>query len=48
MVLDLKDLPFKERRKARLAITDNGGSLSYVVNKQVCSVLLLGFSCYIA
>ena len=38
VVLELKNLPFKEKQKVRLAVTDNGGSLSYVVNKQVCSL----------
>ncbi|XP_041929049.1 protein mono-ADP-ribosyltransferase PARP4-like isoform X2 [Alosa sapidissima] len=40
VVLELKDLPFKEKKKIRLAITDNGGSLSYVVNKQ-CSFIVV-------
>ncbi|XP_041931253.1 protein mono-ADP-ribosyltransferase PARP4-like isoform X2 [Alosa sapidissima] len=40
VVLELKDLPFKEKKKVRLAITDNGGSLSFVVNKQ-CSLIVV-------
>ncbi|KAJ8350946.1 hypothetical protein SKAU_G00260760 [Synaphobranchus kaupii] len=34
VVLELKDLPFKEKKKLKLAITDNGGSIAYVINKQ--------------
>lgn len=44
VILELKDLPFTEKKKVRLAITDNGGTLSYVVNKQVryhCVILNL-------
>ncbi|XP_063070459.1 protein mono-ADP-ribosyltransferase PARP4-like [Engraulis encrasicolus] len=40
VVLDLKDLPFKEKKRVRLAITDNGGTISYVVNKQ-CSFVVV-------
>ncbi|XP_031438721.1 protein mono-ADP-ribosyltransferase PARP4-like [Clupea harengus] len=40
VVLELKNLPFKEKQKVRLAVTDNGGSLSYVVNKQ-CSFIVV-------
>uniref|UniRef100_A0A4W6G120 Poly [ADP-ribose] polymerase n=1 Tax=Lates calcarifer TaxID=8187 RepID=A0A4W6G120_LATCA len=31
----LKSLPFKEKKKLKSAITENGGSISFVVNKQV-------------
>jgi len=37
VLLDLKSLPFRERKKVQSAITENGGSISYVVNKQVLS-----------
>ncbi|KAM3862197.1 protein mono-ADP-ribosyltransferase PARP4 [Diretmus argenteus] len=39
VLLDLKNLPFKEKKRLKLAITDNGGSLSYVVTKQ-CSLVV--------
>uniref|UniRef100_A0AAY4D8I0 Poly [ADP-ribose] polymerase n=1 Tax=Denticeps clupeoides TaxID=299321 RepID=A0AAY4D8I0_9TELE len=41
VVLDLKNLPFKEKKKLNLAITDNGGSISYVVNTQ-CTFIATG------
>ncbi|XP_041662697.1 protein mono-ADP-ribosyltransferase PARP4 [Cheilinus undulatus] len=37
--LDLNNIPFKKRRKLKAAVTDNGGSLSYVINKQ-CSLIV--------
>ncbi|XP_062390725.1 protein mono-ADP-ribosyltransferase PARP4-like isoform X1 [Sardina pilchardus] len=45
VVLELKNLPFKEKKKARLAITDNGGSLSYVVNKQCSFIVVSSLGC---
>ncbi|KAI1899751.1 hypothetical protein AGOR_G00064980 [Albula goreensis] len=39
VVLDSKDLPFKEKKKLKLAITDNGGRISYVVNEQCTHVI---------
>ncbi|KAL2081076.1 hypothetical protein ACEWY4_022929 [Coilia grayii] len=45
VVLELKDLPFKEKKKVRLAITDNGGSISYVVNKQCTFVVVSSLGC---
>ncbi|CAL8240846.1 unnamed protein product [Merluccius merluccius] len=39
VLLDLKSLPFKERRRLQSAVTDNGGCISYVVNKQ-CSLVV--------
>uniref|UniRef100_A0A8C7VUG6 Poly [ADP-ribose] polymerase n=1 Tax=Oncorhynchus mykiss TaxID=8022 RepID=A0A8C7VUG6_ONCMY len=35
VVLELKNLPYKEKNRLKLAITENGGSISYVINKQV-------------
>uniref|UniRef100_A0A4W6G1C3 Poly [ADP-ribose] polymerase n=1 Tax=Lates calcarifer TaxID=8187 RepID=A0A4W6G1C3_LATCA len=35
VLLELKSLPFKEKKKLKSAITENGGSISFVVNKQV-------------
>uniref|UniRef100_A0A673WRN9 Poly [ADP-ribose] polymerase n=1 Tax=Salmo trutta TaxID=8032 RepID=A0A673WRN9_SALTR len=35
VVLELKNLPYKEKKRLKLAITENGGSISYVINKQV-------------
>ncbi len=35
VVLDVKNLPFKEKNKLRLALLENGGSISYVINKEV-------------
>ncbi|KAL2081078.1 hypothetical protein ACEWY4_022931 [Coilia grayii] len=45
VVLELKDMPFKEKKKVRLAITDNGGSISYVVNKQCTFVVVSSLGC---
>ncbi|XP_060909550.1 protein mono-ADP-ribosyltransferase PARP4 isoform X2 [Labrus mixtus] len=39
VLLDLKNLPFKEKKKLKEALTDNGGNLSFVVNKQ-CSLIV--------
>uniref|UniRef100_A0A667ZWZ0 Poly [ADP-ribose] polymerase n=1 Tax=Myripristis murdjan TaxID=586833 RepID=A0A667ZWZ0_9TELE len=39
VLLELKNLPFKEKKRLKLAVTDNGGSISYVVNKQ-CSLVV--------
>ncbi|XP_026766111.3 protein mono-ADP-ribosyltransferase PARP4 isoform X3 [Pangasianodon hypophthalmus] len=39
VVLDLKNVPFKERKKLMTAILDNGGDISYVVN-QKCSFVV--------
>ncbi|XP_067371717.1 protein mono-ADP-ribosyltransferase PARP4 isoform X1 [Channa argus] len=41
VLLELKGLPFKEKKKLKSAITENGGSLSFVVNKQ-CSLIVTG------
>lgn len=35
VLLELKTLPFKEKKKVKSAITENGGNISFVVNKQV-------------
>ncbi|KAK2850221.1 hypothetical protein Q7C36_009004 [Tachysurus vachellii] len=39
VVLDLKNVPFKEKKKLMTAIVDNGGNISYVVN-QKCSFMV--------
>ncbi|GLD56648.1 poly [ADP-ribose], partial [Lates japonicus] len=39
VLLELKSLPFKEKKKLKSAITENGGSISFVVNKQ-CSLIV--------
>ncbi|XP_051998661.1 protein mono-ADP-ribosyltransferase PARP4-like [Xyrauchen texanus] len=39
VVLDVKNLPFKEKSKLRSALLDNGGNISYVVNKE-CSFVV--------
>lgn len=35
VVLNLKNIPFKEKKKLTTAILDNGGHISYVVNQKV-------------
>uniref|UniRef100_A0A673HKW3 Poly [ADP-ribose] polymerase n=1 Tax=Sinocyclocheilus rhinocerous TaxID=307959 RepID=A0A673HKW3_9TELE len=35
VVLDVKNLPFNEKNKLRLALLENGGNISYVINKEV-------------
>ncbi|XP_053184264.1 protein mono-ADP-ribosyltransferase PARP4 [Scomber japonicus] len=40
VLLELKNLPFKERKKLKSAITENGGNMSFVVNKQ-CSLIVV-------
>ncbi|XP_047670615.1 protein mono-ADP-ribosyltransferase PARP4 isoform X2 [Tachysurus fulvidraco] len=39
VVLDLKNVPFKEKKKLMTAIVDNGGNISYVVN-QKCTFMV--------
>ncbi|XP_051565947.1 protein mono-ADP-ribosyltransferase PARP4-like isoform X9 [Myxocyprinus asiaticus] len=39
VVLDVKNLPFKEKNKLRSALLDNAGNISYVVNKE-CSFVV--------
>uniref|UniRef100_A0A4W5P9S4 Poly [ADP-ribose] polymerase n=1 Tax=Hucho hucho TaxID=62062 RepID=A0A4W5P9S4_9TELE len=39
VVLELKNLPYKEKKRLKLAITENGGSISYVINKQ-CTLIV--------
>ncbi|KAG7240419.1 hypothetical protein INR49_026990, partial [Caranx melampygus] len=39
VVLELKTLPFKERRRLKSSVTENGGSISFLVNKQ-CSLIV--------
>uniref|UniRef100_A0A8C2ZUA1 Poly [ADP-ribose] polymerase n=1 Tax=Cyclopterus lumpus TaxID=8103 RepID=A0A8C2ZUA1_CYCLU len=41
VLLELKNLPFKEKKKLKSAVTENGGKVSYVVNKQ-CSLIVTG------
>ncbi|XP_034741908.1 protein mono-ADP-ribosyltransferase PARP4 [Etheostoma cragini] len=39
MLFELKTLPFKEKTKLKSAVTENGGHMSFVVNKQ-CSLIV--------
>ncbi|XP_026074201.1 poly [ADP-ribose] polymerase 4-like isoform X1 [Carassius auratus] len=39
VVLDVKNLPFKEKNKLRLALLENGGNISYFINKE-CSFVV--------
>ncbi|KAG1961359.1 protein mono-ADP-ribosyltransferase PARP4 [Pimephales promelas] len=39
VVLDVKNVPYKEKNKLRLALLDNGGNISYVINKE-CSFVV--------
>ncbi|XP_039674362.1 protein mono-ADP-ribosyltransferase PARP4 isoform X2 [Perca fluviatilis] len=39
MLFELKTLPFKEKTKLKSAVTENGGNISFVVNKQ-CSLIV--------
>ncbi|XP_070770875.1 protein mono-ADP-ribosyltransferase PARP4 [Enoplosus armatus] len=39
VLLELKTLPFKEKKKLKSAVTENGGHISFVVNKQ-CSLIV--------
>ncbi|XP_029315004.1 protein mono-ADP-ribosyltransferase PARP4 isoform X2 [Cottoperca gobio] len=39
VLLELKTLPFKEKTKLKSTITENGGKISFVVNKQ-CSLIV--------
>ncbi|KAI7809102.1 hypothetical protein IRJ41_025844, partial [Triplophysa rosa] len=39
VLLDVKGLPFKEKKKLRLALLDNGGNIAYVINKQTTFVV---------
>ncbi len=41
VVLDVKSVPFKEKNKLRLALLENGGNISYVINKEVRAHLFL-------
>ncbi|XP_034142721.1 protein mono-ADP-ribosyltransferase PARP4 isoform X3 [Esox lucius] len=45
VVLELKNLPYKEKMKLKLAIIENGGIISYVVNKQCTLVVTTSVSC---
>ncbi|XP_056145219.1 protein mono-ADP-ribosyltransferase PARP4 isoform X2 [Lampris incognitus] len=39
VLLELKNLPFKQKQKLKSAVTENGGNISYVVNEQ-CSFIV--------
>ncbi|XP_016309739.1 poly [ADP-ribose] polymerase 4-like isoform X4 [Sinocyclocheilus anshuiensis] len=39
VVLDVKNVPFKEKNELRLALLENGGNISYVINKE-CSFVV--------
>ncbi|KAM4558851.1 protein mono-ADP-ribosyltransferase PARP4 isoform 2-T2 [Odontesthes bonariensis] len=41
VLLELKHLTFKEKKKLKSAVTENGGSVCFVVNKQ-CSLVVTG------
>ncbi|KAF7654882.1 hypothetical protein LDENG_00063780 [Lucifuga dentata] len=41
VLLELKNLPFKEKKRLKLAVTENGGIISFVVNNQ-CSLIVTG------
>uniref|UniRef100_A0A3B4UNQ4 Poly [ADP-ribose] polymerase n=1 Tax=Seriola dumerili TaxID=41447 RepID=A0A3B4UNQ4_SERDU len=47
VLLELKTLPFKEKKRLKSAVTENGGNISFVVNKQVsgCDQSLLKCLC---
>ncbi|XP_059198459.1 protein mono-ADP-ribosyltransferase PARP4 isoform X2 [Centropristis striata] len=40
VLLELKTLPFKKKKKLKSAITENGGNISFVANKQ-CSLIVV-------
>lgn len=35
VLLELKNVLFKEKKKLKSAVTENGGNICFVVNKQV-------------
>lgn len=35
LLLDLKNVPYEEKKKLKAAVTENGGSLCFVVSEQV-------------
>lgn len=37
VVVDVKNVPYKEKKKLKLALLDNGGNISYVINREVRS-----------
>ncbi|CAB1424384.1 unnamed protein product [Pleuronectes platessa] len=39
VILDLKNLSYKEKKKLKSAVTENGGNVSFVVNKQ-CTLIV--------
>ncbi|XP_062257934.1 protein mono-ADP-ribosyltransferase PARP4 isoform X2 [Platichthys flesus] len=39
VLLDLKNLSYKEKKKLKSAVTENGGNISFVVNKQ-CTLIV--------
>ncbi|XP_061580075.1 protein mono-ADP-ribosyltransferase PARP4 isoform X2 [Cololabis saira] len=41
VLLELKGLSFKEKKKLKAAVTESGGSISFVINKQ-CSLVVTG------
>ncbi|XDV30676.1 hypothetical protein PO909_033536 [Leuciscus waleckii] len=41
VVLDVKNVPYKEKKKLTLALLENGGNISYVINKE-CSFVVTG------
>lgn len=45
--LELRNLPFKERRRLKAAVTEHGGDVSFLINKQVkgCDYCTCGPDC---
>ncbi|XP_048050208.1 protein mono-ADP-ribosyltransferase PARP4-like isoform X2 [Megalobrama amblycephala] len=39
VVVDVKNVPYKEKKKLKLALLDNGGNISYVINRE-CSFVV--------
>lgn len=37
VVVDVKNVPYKEKKKLKLALLHNGGNISYVINREVRS-----------
>ncbi|KAJ0070205.1 hypothetical protein NL108_002520 [Boleophthalmus pectinirostris] len=44
VLFELKGLPFKDKKKIKYAVTDNGGNMTFVVNKQCSLVVASGVS----
>ncbi|KAJ0005779.1 hypothetical protein NQD34_015673 [Periophthalmus magnuspinnatus] len=44
VLFELKGLPFKDKKKIKLAVTDNGGNMAFVASKQCSLVVASGVS----